>query len=308
MHSKRFADEAGRLHWYDTNEPRRGIQYVTPQGAFWKWRQYVEERPVLGEDGYPLTGASGSEETIRTDATEIYLAEKVENPTSLLLDRIVGPVQAGSLPPISEDERLLLQRYWLHQYVRGPGSLARVMPPEDREAFFDEMQRLTAAARGGALLDSERLLLETPSRREQMMKNAYVRAVRAPGEEGLKLLRSCGLFYIVAPPDVPFVVASDPVVLLGDPEKRMLGDGIAMGILPISSQVAMCFGARDSGGTISQVQNPDDIFSFNRMAVEQSDSFASGLRCVTESLVPYAQKPVFSASEELGSDDQDKGL
>jgi hypothetical protein len=49
--TKSWGDENKKLYHYNKVDPRHGIRYVTPRGAFWEWRIYVEESEATNAKG-----------------------------------------------------------------------------------------------------------------------------------------------------------------------------------------------------------------------------------------------------------------
>lgn len=92
---KRFTNDDGKFYVFDKSKPEKGIQYVTPYGAFWEPHFYTSRT------------ADGEKDT----SLESYYS-KLESDTDPIIEKIVCAVRNSEKPNLTEEEKQKWDRFF----------------------------------------------------------------------------------------------------------------------------------------------------------------------------------------------------
>lgn len=274
MLAKSWTDDAGKFHWFNKLDSRRGIQHVTPRGAFWKKKLYVLETFEPGPDGDVVKK--------KDDSVEVHLGRNVEGPAEPILAAIIQQVRQDVVPVLDGSARRILERFYFCQYTRTPNSRDSIMTADEAHAMTVELARQFEADRGYPLSEEERRLLR-PETMKRIYGNAFASFVGNPDDSGQAILRRAGLIVLSAPPG-SLVIGSDPVAEFPSPDGSELGLGDSISVLPIAPDVAVAFGPKRLDGAMTNFR-PEAIVETNKRIVAQSDSFAATCEDLVRSLL-----------------------
>ena len=279
MHSKRFADPDGILHVFDKRFPHKGVQKRTPRNLF------------VESDLYTQFDDKGAKDV----SVETEFLAPLEGKASPVIEKIVSAARQGAPAKLSPDEKDIWVEFTYIQFKRVPERREK-----HKEEIFQEIRgEIDFIGQFRRFTDSELSILDDKETLERLWRNISVQSVQQPLSKegaGIFLEKRIGVAVIRKPkPKRSFVIGSNPVVKMSNPEQSHLADPTVELWLPLARDVAVspCPGERDK--VISA--NDRHIREINKSVFQQSTVIAGCSRELIETIVGKCAE---NNSERLG--------
>ncbi len=267
MLSKRFANQEGKLFVYDKHHPDKGVQKKDPKKTFVRRHFYSQEE----EDG------------TRDVSVETQFLAPLESDASPVLEKITNAARRGNPPNLSPDEKDIWVRFFYNLFVR---------VPETRTNYKEELRQeilreIDFIRQFRPLTDLEQSMIDDEETMERLFRNSSIQSVRMTHvKEVFEILseKRIGVAVIRKPKlKRSFVIGSNPVVKMSNPERSHLADPTVEVWLPLARDVAVspCPGDRDK--VVSA--NDRHIREINKSIYQQSTVIAGCSRDLIESLL-----------------------
>ena len=240
MLSKRFANQSGKLFFFDKVRAYHGVQVTTPKNL------------LVETHLYTTVDSSGNKNV----EVERWLAE-IEDQVNKVVDKIVNAARQKKTPNLTHAEKEAWCQYYYLQWRRLPEVrdqiLSKVFPNELKMQLSEYL---------GSIEEVNRYI-----------KNEWVKGLLKSNTNVLSVLLEKGLGIIVARnPDCRFVVGSHPMVKFSHPGRADLSDPSVEYWFPLASDVAVS----PSGGRADQLVVVDEgvVQTINKSISEQSTVIA----------------------------------
>lgn len=267
MHSMRFADPDGILYVFDRRFPHKGVQKRTPRNLF-----------VEG-DLYTQFDDRGTKDV----SVETEFLAPLESEASPIIEKIVSAARQGAPANLSPAEKDIWVEFTYIQFKRVPERLEK-----HKEEIFEEIRReIDFMRQFRRFTDHALSILDDEETMERLWRNISIQGVQKPlSKEGTEIFleKRIGVAVIRKPkPKRSFVIGSNPVVKMSNPERSHLADPTAELWLPLARDVAVTTCPGESDRVISV--NDRHIRAINRSVFEESTVIAACSREIVEALV-----------------------
>ncbi len=207
MLSKRFANESGKLFFFDKGRVDRGVQVTTPKNL------------LVESHLYTTVDSSGNKNV----EVERWLA-KDEDRVSKVVDKIVGAARQLKTPDLTDAEKESWCQYFYLQWRRVPEVRDQIIP----KVISKEEKRQLSKYFGS---------IEEVNRN---IKNVWVESLPNSSKNVLSVLMNKGLGIVVAQNlEHSFIVGSHPTVKFSHPGRAHLSDSSVEYWFPLASDVAV---------------------------------------------------------------------
>ena len=240
MLSSRFANQSGKLFFFDKDRADRGVQVTTPKNL------------LLENHLYTTVDSSGNKNV----EVEELLA-KLEGQVSEVIDKIVDAARQQKTPDLTHAEKEAWCQYFYLQWRRVPEVrdqvLSKVVPEELKmqlSKYFGSIEEVN-----------------------RNIKNVWVESLPNSSKNVLSVLLNKGLGVVVVQNlEHSFIVGSHPMVKFSHPGRAHLSDPSVEYWLPLASDVAVS----PSGGRTDRLVVVDQsvVQAINRYISKQSTVIA----------------------------------
>ena len=250
MLSKRFANQSGKLFFFDKVRADRGVQVTTPKNL------------LVESHLYTTVDSSGNKNV----EVERRLAE-IEDQVNKVVDKIVNAARQKKTPNLTHAEKESWCQYFYLQWRRVPEVRDQIIP----KVISEEEKRQLSKYFGS---------IEEVNRN---IKNVWVESLPNSSKNVLSVLMNKGLGIVVAQNlEHSFIVGSHPTVKFSHPGRAHLSDSSVEYWFPLASDVAVS----PSGGRADQLVVVDEgvVQTINKSISEQSTIIAGRSRELIESI------------------------
>ena len=261
---KRFTDKEGNLYFYDKRHPDKGVRKRAPKNLFYERHLYTQ----VEEDG------------TQDASVETEFLAVLESEANPVFERIVSAARRGDTPNLSPDEKNIWVEFTYIQFKRVPERREK-----HKEEIFQEIRReIEFIGQFQRFTDHKLSILDDEETMERLWRNISIQTVQKPlSKEGAAIFieKRIGVAVIRNPkPKRSFVIGSNPVVKMSNPERSHLADPTVELWLPLARDVAVtpCPGERDK--IISA--NDRHIRTINKSIFQQSTVIAGCSRELIE--------------------------
>lgn len=203
MLSKRFADQDGRLYFFDKRISDRGVRKSTPTNLFVESHLYA----FIDEIGH------------KDMEVEVWLA-RLEGQASAIIDRIVGAARNQKTPNLTQGEKEAWALYSYVQWKRVPDVRKKIEVDVVSDDWVSQMVKDLGATKDVSVLIS----------------NAWVTSIPNPGHTVQSVLMGKELgIVLVKDPGARFIIGSNPIVEFSHPGRAHLSDPTVELWFPIAS-------------------------------------------------------------------------
>jgi hypothetical protein len=267
MVSRRFADDSGRLFFFNKQFPEKGVLATTPKNLFVVGHLYTQ----LESDG------------TKDVSVERTLAA-LESVADQIIKKIVTAARAGQEPNLTTDEKEIWDQFFFNQWKRVPDSHERSFTYSEFEEFVrTSLEKFETLVR--PLTAEEREKMNDPKELARIRQNARARMVAKPGGETVKMLGSKGLLVaIIARPNKSFIIGSRPVVKLNYPGRAHFADPSVEVWFPLAHDVAVTPGLSQGTEKLAEMNEDRDIRGINEAIFKQSTAIAGRSPALVASL------------------------
>lgn len=207
MLSRRFANQDGRLYFFDKRIPDRGVQLSTPRNLFVKSHLYT----YMHKNGTKDVGVETS-------------LSNLEGQANSIINKIVDAARERKTPNLTQAEKKTWSKYSYIQWNRVPDVRKRIGADEVPEEWIPQMLRDL-----GGMEEVNRI-----------RNNAWVESILDPGISILTILMKKGLGIVLAQDlGVCFVIGSNPTIKLTHPCRASLTDPSVEFWFPLACDVAV---------------------------------------------------------------------
>lgn len=264
MHSKRFADPGGILYVFDRRVPHKGVQKRTPRNLF-----------VEG-DLYTQFDEKGTKDV----SVETEFLAPLEGKASPVIEKIVSAARQGDPAKLSPDQKDIWVEFTYIQFKRVPERREK-----HKEEIFQEIRReIDFIGQFRRFTDHELSILDDEETMERLWRNISIQSVQKPlSKEGAEIFleKGIGVAVIRNPkPKRSFVIGSNPVVKMSNPERPHLADPTVELWLPLARDVAVSPCPGESDKVVSA--NDRHIRTINKSIFQQSTVIAGCSRELIE--------------------------
>jgi hypothetical protein len=267
---RRFADNNGKLWFYNKKAPDIGVCPRRPEDIFFEKHLYS----LVDEDGG------------KNVALEIAFS-RFEATINPIFQHICDQAKKGMEPKLSAEERSIVDQYVYLQWKRTPDSLTASMSESDfRDQISEGIAEFEATVR--PITDDERSKLLDGRNIKRLFKNIRTKVIAQPGEQVLEAMAGCGLVIGSAAEPKSFVIGSKPIVKFTTQAEKRVGHGEVEVWMPISSSVAIAHVARH-GEQIALLTEISLIRAINLAIARQSTAFAGRSERLISSLARNKQ-------------------
>ncbi|MGB0694876.1 MAG: DUF4238 domain-containing protein [Rhodospirillaceae bacterium] len=265
---RRFADDAGKLFFFDKRRPEDGIKSSTIGNLFVE--NYL----------YSIKEESGDK-----DATLETELASLEGAAEKIIKKIENATLVNKVPQLSSVEKKLWDFFFYIQWKRTPDNFAKIFSEIDfeitlREAIKDFEQRLRP------LTSEQRKELENPIVLKRIKHNAKANAIRSDAKDVLDVIGNKGLAIIrIGALNKSFIIGSYPIVKLTLPGRSHLSDPTVEVWFPISPRVAISPAYLRGECRVIPIKSVAEIRHINVSVAKQSTIIASKSEKLISSLL-----------------------
>lgn len=263
---KRFSNERGIFFVYDKRQPEKGVHKRKLENLFVEKHLYTQ------------IDASGAKDvSVETE----YLAS-LESEASRLFSKLVLAARRGEAPCLTPVEKDICIEFFYCQHMRVPERGGR----SKEEAYQRSRRRIDFMSRFRSPYGGELSIAFEDGTFRRLWKNARSEILRIENPVVIDVLsqKQVGVSVIRKPkPRRSFVIASNPVLKVAQPDWANMNDPADDFWLPLSRDVAVsfCSAAREKIVALSDRH----IESLNRNAFDQSAVIAGCTRELIEALL-----------------------